>query len=370
MLKDEARDHSLEAGAKDGFLAGAARAARQILQILILGVGAGLAIRQEVSPGAIVASSIILSRALAPIDQIVGSWRSIAQAKSAWARLVESLGTMRDEARRFAPLPRPAAKLAFDRCAIAPPISAKGKELAQPLVRPFSLALDAGRFVCVVGGNGVGKSSLLQTIAGVWPCRSGTISLGERSVHHWPSDDRGQYIGYVPQDVDLLPGTVAENISRMKSGIPADVFDAARAAGAHDMILGLPQAYETPIGARHGEAASHALSAGQRQLIGLSRALYMSPVLLLLDEPTANLDPDTAASVTGALSRAAAEGAIVIAATHDPALIAASDTVLMVKNGALLAAQTTKYLEGARAGKIEAVRPLAQPQRAGEGAVS
>ncbi len=338
-LKTRARRLNLEAGAKDGLFASSARAVRQMLQVVILGAGAALAIRQEISPGAIVAGSILMSRALAPIDQIVGGWRSIAIAKTSFEELDKSLRGLEGPA-KFTPLPRPEARLDLDRVAIAAP------GVSAPLLRPFSLSIEGGKFVCLVGGNGVGKSTLLQTLAGAWSPRAGGVSLGGRSLHAWPSEDRGPHIGYIPQDVELLPGTIAENIARMGEAAPEDVFAAAQAACAHQMILSLPDGYETMIGARTGAR----LSAGQRQLIGLARALFGAPRLILLDEPTANLDPEAAAAVGATLKAAANEGAIVIAAAHDRSLIAQSDTVLLIRNGAIHSARTEQYLQSLNAG--------------------
>ena len=328
--KSHARQLSLEASAKEGAFSGSARALRQILQILVLGTGAALAIAQEISPGAIVAASIVLSRALAPIDQIVGSWRAITQARAAWD-LLQDVREMPADKQHFTALPRPTTALTIERLTVQTP----GQE--EPLIRPFSIDLHGGQFISVVGGNGAGKTSLLQTLAGAWQPGSGRVSLGARPLHQWSSEDRGQYVGYVPQDVELLPGTIGENIARMSDAEAAPIIEAATKAGAHEMILALPQGYETPL----LQSGDIGLSAGQRQMIGLARALFNNPVLLLLDEPTANLDVQTAARVTDQLKSAAANNTIVIVATHDQAVIEASENRLLLKNGAVMAAQPT-----------------------------
>ena len=331
--KQAARELNLKAGAQEGAFASAAKSGRQMLQILILGTGAALAIAQEISPGAIVAGSIIMARALAPVDQITGSWRAIAQARNAWEELAGLNKT--EEPQQYTPLPRPAAELKIDRLVVATP----GADT--PVIHPFGIAFGAGEFVALIGPNGSGKTSLLQTVAGAWPVLSGSVALGGRSIHAWPSEDRGQYIGYVPQDVELLPGTVRENISRMTEAEPEKVIAAAKAAGAHDMILALKAGYETVIGGSGGDR----LSAGQRQLIGVARALFGEPVLLLLDEPTANLDPQAAEKLIASICRLRDAGSIVLTATHDAKLIEETSNILAIKNGGVSIAATDQYLK-------------------------
>ncbi|MEL7485677.1 MAG: ATP-binding cassette domain-containing protein [Pseudomonadota bacterium] len=232
------------------------------------------------------------------------------------------------------PLPRPEAELSISRMSVAAP---DGQTM---IIRPFSLSLTGGEFICIAGANGAGKSSLLQTLAGVWPTAAGAVSLGGRSIHEWSSEDRGQYVGYVPQDVELLHGTIFENIARMQDAEPNMVYDAAKRAGAHDMILAMPNGYETKIGSEKGRR----LSAGQRQLIGLARAFFNQPILLLLDEPSANLDLKSTQLMVEALQGAAANGDIVVAASHDRRLIAGSQTTLLVQNGSVVSMKSPEFL--------------------------
>ncbi len=332
--KEQARELNLKAGAKETGFASVTKSGRQMLQIIILGTGGALAITQQVSPGAIVAGSIIMSRALGPIDQIVGGWRGISATRLAWNQLGKAIANNETKA-PFTPLPRPEAKLKLDRLSVAVPGS------REALIRPFGFEANGGQMIAIMGGNGTGKTTLLQTISGAWRSHSGAVNLGGRDLHAWPSEDRGQYIGYVPQEIELLPGNVAENIARMTQAQPEAVIEAAKKAGAHDMILGLPEGYETPIGV----PGAGSLSAGQRQLIGLARALFGNPVLVLLDEPTANLDPKTVLQTIDNLKAVSEAGAIVLMSTHDHKLITATNSILMVREGGILTADTQQYIE-------------------------
>ena len=334
QVKSDARELNMKAGAREGGFTSLTRAGRQVLQILVLGAGGALAISQQISPGAIVAGSIILSRALGPIDQIVGSWRGIAAARQAWNQLSAAIGA-RPETEAFTPLPRPNSTLELARLCVKIP----GQ--SDPLIRPFGFQVKGGNMIAVLGGNGAGKTSLLQTLAGAYVPHSGAVKLGGRDLHKWVVEDRGQYIGYVPQSIELLPGTVGENIARMSDAAPEDIIEAAKKSGAHDMILALPKGYETQV----GTPGIGGLSAGQRQLIGLARAVFGNPVLIILDEPTANLDPAAVHRTVSHLNNIAKSGTIIIAATHDIKLIQATSNVLVVKEGGVMSADTRRYLE-------------------------
>lgn len=336
--KEEAREHTLKASSHEGKFSSITRSGRQTLQILILGAGGALAIAQQVSPGAIVAGSIILSRALGPIDQIVGSWRGVAGAQSAWNQILPAISNQIPN-RAYTPLPRPEAVLTLDRLSVGIP------EAQAPILRPFMFEATSARMIGIIGPNGAGKSSLLQTISGAWTPYAGAVKLGGRELHDWASADRGQYVGYLPQDVELLPGTVGENIGRMGAAKPEDVIAAATLAGAHEMILALPQGYETQVGV----PGIGSLSAGQRQMIGMARALFGKPVLLLLDEPTANLDPTSVYRTISRLNAIAKAGTLVLVASHDPKLIRATSQLLVVENGSVGAAETKAYLAATQA---------------------
>lgn len=347
--KEAARELNLKAGAKETGFSSITKAGRQMLQILILGAGGALAITQQISPGAIVAGSIILGRALGPIDQIVGSWRGITSARSAWNQIQTAIEN--DQVKlEYTPLPRPEANLKLERLSIAAPGA------REALIRPFGFEANGGQMIAILGSNGCGKTTLLQTIAGAWSPHSGSVILGGRDLHSWVSEDRGQYVGYVPQDVELLPGSVGENISRMSECTPEEIIEAAKKAGAHEMILSLPDGYETSVGV----AGIGSLSAGQRQLIGLARALFGNPVIILLDEPTANLDPTAVYHTISNLNKVAQSGSIVLTATHDLKLISATQSVMVVREGGILTADTKQYIE---ASKPKAANTKVQPLR-------
>ena len=265
----------------------------------------------------------------------------------AWQQLQETCEQDLQQ-QNFTPLPKPKAELMLNRLSVAAPGNSK------PMVHPFSLQVNEGEMVALVGGNGAGKTTLLQTLAGAWQPLSGSAALGNRNIHDWHSADRGQYVGYVPQDVELLPGTVSENIARMSDVEPKAIIAAARRAGAHEMILELPQGYDTQIGS--GEQ----LSAGQRQLIGLARALFGNPVLLLLDEPTANLDRAAGKAVIHSLQQVAKEGAVIVIASHDHRLIAATHTTLLIRNGSVLSAESKNYLQSISSGSQSIGQPAAK----------
>lgn len=333
VRQDQARAVAMHAARSDGVFSSLSKSTRQILQILVLGGGAALALMQEISPGAIVASSIILARTLGPIDQIVGGWRNSVQAWMAWRQLEVSLSGIR-AAESHTPLPRPAPELSLERLSVAVP----GADA--PLIHPFSWSVKGGQIIAIVGANGAGKTTLLQTLSGAWLPGSGVARLGARDLHQWNSADRGRFEGYVPQDVELLPASVRDNIARLGDGSTEAVVAAAEAAGAHSAILTLPQGYDTRV----GPGGLH-LSAGQRQLIGLARALFGHPVLLLLDEPTANLDMSGAGRVIDTLAETAGQGTIILAATHDRRLIERASSVLYLRNGEAMAASSRQFLE-------------------------
>lgn len=314
-----------QAADRNGLYASVIKALRFLLQAAVLAAGAYLAIMGEISAGLMVATSIIASRALAPVEQVVGQWRGVVGARQAWQRLRTALAAARTDPPGVT-LPAPCRSLVARDLATGP--SARLR-----LVEGISFELAAGEALGILGLSGSGKSSLVRALVGVWPAMHGSIRLDGSELQHFHPDELGRSIGYLPQQVELFSGTVAQNIARFRAdGDEAAVFAGARSAQVHDLIAGLPEGYGTQIGERGA-----ALSAGQRQRIGLARALYGNPFLLVLDEPNSNLDADGEAALTEAIRAAKARGAVVIIVAHRPAAIAAVDKLLYLRAGRQLA---------------------------------
>ena len=281
--KSFAGNLSMRSANRSGMFSSLTRSLRVMLQVAALGIGGWLVLQQQTSAGAIVAGSVLLGRALGPIDQSVGIWRQIIRAREAWAAL-----NMRRQAydklmTDTSPMPRP-----------APHLSLEGMQVTCPgagdaLLPRFNLQLKSKTMLALVGRSGVGKTALMQTLAGAWRPLVGAVILGGRNLHNWDAQDRGRYIGYLPQEVSLLAGTVAQNICRFTNADIEEVVRVAEAVGCHEMILSLPNGYDTLIGPDKNEFTIH-LSAGQKQTIGIARAVFGNPVVLFLDEPSAHLD--------------------------------------------------------------------------------
>ncbi|WP_160739672.1 type I secretion system permease/ATPase [Altericroceibacterium indicum] len=330
--KDAADSRALGNASENAAYSSTTRGLRMVLQSAALGIGAVLVIKQQASPGTIVAGSILLGRALAPIDQSVGMWRQIVNARTSWRKLGKKLLSEKQK-QSFTALPRP-----------DPILEAKNLEISvpggdKPLVPKFGISFEESNLTALVGGIGSGKTTFLQTLAGAWPALSGTVHLGGRDVHRWPSADRGRYIGYVPQDAELLSGTIAQNIARFGEADANDVINAARVSGAHRTIMSMPDGYDTRV----GPGGNH-VSAGQKQLISLARAFFGSPALLLLDEPSANLDRHLHQVLFTALNEMRQRGTIIVLATHDPRLIEQCDRVILMSPQRVAAARPEDYL--------------------------
>jgi ATP-binding cassette, subfamily C, bacterial len=298
------------------------RTFRQYLQSAILGLGAWLVLQGQLSAGAMIAASILMGRALAPIEVAVGQWQVAQRAQEGWRRLAELLSYVPPEPQRLT-LPRPAARIEVEALSITPP----GATVAT--LRGVGFRLDPGQALGVIGPSGSGKSTLARAIVGVWRPAAGKISLDGAALDQYDPDALGSYIGYLPQRVTLFDGTVAENIARLQ-GTPdsAAVVAAARRAAAHEMIVKLPKGYDTPVSQAGGQ-----FSGGQVQRIGLARALFGNPVLLLLDEPNANLDNDGSAALNAAIRAMKAEGKAVLIMAHRPAAIQECDLLLVLDEG-------------------------------------
>lgn len=295
---------------------------RFLLQSAVLALGAYLVIRGELSAGLMIAASIVTSRALAPVEQVVAQWRGLAAARQALQRTEVLLAAQPAEAPRLS-LPDPQFTLQVRQFATGPVLQ------GPPLISGVNFTLAAGEAMGVLGLSGSGKTSLARGLVGIWPVLQGEVRLDGSELAHYEPMQIGRRIGYLPQSVGLFDGSVAENIARFRPDTDSDgVLKAARLAGVHELITGLPDGYDTRIGARGA-----ALSAGQRQRIGLARALYGDPFLLVLDEPNANLDFAGDTALTNALTAAKHRGAVVIVIAHRPSAIAVCDKLIYVVNG-------------------------------------
>lgn len=321
-----ARGRALTGGLESADLAGrftsATRALRMMLQSAILGLGAWLVLQGQLSAGAMIAASIIMGRALAPVEQVVGQWATLTHARDGRARLLHLLSAQPSEPARTA-LPRPRALLEVTGLSLILPGS------AAPVLRNISFRLEPGQALGIIGPSGAGKSTLGRAIVGALRPLAGQIRLDGAELAQYDPDVLGRHIGYLPQAVSLCDATVAENIARLDPNPDAaKVVMAARAAAAHEMILRLPMGYDTPLSALGGP-----LSGGQTQRIGLARGLFGDPVLLVLDEPNSNLDNDGSVALNAAIRRIKAAGGAVIVMAHRPAAIQECDLLLMLEDG-------------------------------------
>ena len=297
---------------------------RLFLQSAMLGLAAWLVLRGDLSAGAMIASSILMGRALQPIEQAVGQWSTVTRARQARTRLAGLLGRTPPATARTT-LPRPKAVLEVQGISVIPPGA------SAPVLRGVSFALQPGQAMGVIGVSGSGKSSLARALIGVWRASAGRIRLDGATLDQYDPDALGSYIGYLPQRVTLFDGTIADNIARLQTGAdPARIIAAARAAAAHDLILQLPDGYDTPI-----STMGSRLSGGQIQRIGLARALYGDPVILILDEPNSNLDNDGSLALNAAIHAAKAAGCAVLIMAHRPAAIQECELLLVMKDGSV-----------------------------------
>jgi ATP-binding cassette subfamily C protein EexD len=309
----------LRASRRGGLIGATSRTFRQAVQTLILGLGAYLALRHELSPGAVVAGSILLGRALAPLDVMVAHWRSFVGARESYRRLEMLLGQSALPAVPMA-LPTPRGEIRVESLTVVPPGA------AAPVLRGISLVVKPGRTLAVIGPSGAGKSTLVRALLGLHTPTSGAVRLDGAELERWQREALGPHLGYLPQDVELLDGTVGENIARFGEVDAPKVVAAAQAAGVHEMVLRLPQGYETVL-------SGQIVSAGQRQRIGLARALYGDPKIVVLDEPNANLDQDGEAALEWTLRRLERTGHTVIVVTHRRNILALADQILLIRDG-------------------------------------
>jgi PrtD family type I secretion system ABC transporter len=299
------------------------RSLRLILQSTILGVGAYLAIANELSPGVLIAASIVFGRALAPVDMVVAQWRTIAGARQSWNRLKATLTRANKDIVVATVLPAPRQNLVVDQLYVGPP------DERGIIVQNVSFNLEAGEALGVIGASGSGKSSLARALVGAWPAVRGEVRLDGATLSQWDDAVLGHHIGYLPQDVHLFDGTVAENISRFRAGASSeDIVAAAKLAGTHDIIVQLPDGYDTRIGAQGAT-----LSAGQRQRLGLARAIFGGPFLIVLDEPNAHLDAEGELALVAAIDALRAAGKIIVVVAHRKTAITKVDKLVWMEDG-------------------------------------
>ncbi|MDC7828719.1 MULTISPECIES: type I secretion system permease/ATPase [Pseudomonas] len=332
-----------------GALSNLSKTLRMVLQSLILGLGAWLVIDHQITPGLMTAGSLLLGRALAPIDLMIGSWKGFISARGQYARLNEMMRQVQAEPPRMS-LPAPKGNISVEQLILTPPGA------FQPILKGISFNVTAGASVGILGASAAGKSTLARALLGIWPAQSGKVRLDGADIAQWKREELGPYIGYLPQDIELFDGSISDNIARFGQVDAKAVVEAAELAGVHEMILRLPQGYDTIIGANSG-----ALSGGQRQRIGLARAVYGNPRLVVLDEPNSNLDEAGEKALGAALLRLKQTGATLFIVTHRVSVLAYVDNLIVMNDGQIVMSgqrdQVLAQLQG---------RPAAPPVAAAE----
>ena len=342
-----------------GTLNALTRFARISMQSLALGYGALLAIDGEITSGMMIAGSILVGRALAPVEVLIANWKQLVSARAAYQRLTELLRVYPARVAGM-PLPRPLGDVLVENAATAAP----GSKIL--ILKNVNFRLTAGEVVAVIGPSASGKSTLARLLVGVWPALAGSVRLDGAEIFKWNKDELGPYLGYLPQDIELFDGTVAENIARFGEVDSDQVLAAAQAAGVHELILMLPNGYDTPLG-----DAGSALSGGQKQRIGLARALYGDPALIVLDEPNSNLDDQGEAALAETVRRLKARKRTVVIVTHRMTTLAVADSILVMHEGTVKAhGPREQVLAAMRAGSAaaataNAARPVSPVTAAG-----
>ena len=310
-----------EASEKAGIIGGITKFSRISMQSLILGVGALLVLQGKITPGMMIVASILMGRVLSPVEQLINVWKNWSSTRSAYARLTELLAT-NPPRRAGMPLPKPLGQVSLEAVTALPPGA------SVPAIKNLSLTLQPGDVLGVIGPSGAGKSTLARLLVGVWPAAAGYVRLDGADIYQWNKDELGPYIGYLPQDIELFAGTVNENIARFSEVDPEKVVQAAQRAGVHEMILRMPQGYDTPLG--DGGAG---LSGGQKQRLGLARAMYDDPSLIVLDEPNSNLDEVGEQGLVVAIDDLRRRGKTIVMITHRSSVLAATNKILLLLDG-------------------------------------
>ena len=310
-----------EASEKAGIVSALTKFVRMSMQSLILGVGALLVLDGKITPGMMIVASILMGRATAPVDQLIGIWRGWSGTRSAYQRLNQLL-EVNPVGEVGMPLPKPMGKISVEGVTAAPP----GSKV--PVIKNLSFAIAPGEVLGIIGASGSGKSTLARLLVGVWPTGSGKVRLDGSDVYSWRKEELGPSIGYLPQDVELFAGTVSENIARFGKIDSEKVILAAKRAGVHDMILHFPQGYDTPLGDGGG-----GLSGGQKQRLGLARAMYDDPSLIVLDEPNSNLDDLGERALVEAINDLKGRGKTIILITHRTSALSTTNKLLLLRDG-------------------------------------
>lgn len=309
-----------------GTFAAISRVLRMLLQSAVLGLGAYLTIKNELSAGAIIACSVASSRALAPVDMAIGNWRGFVAARMAYQRLRDTVVALVGVEQPMR-LPSPCQSLVLDKITVAAPGT------GQVILSDISFRLEQGQALGIIGPSAGGKTTLVRALTGIWPVLRGSVQLDGADLAQWREDDIGEHIGYLPQEVGLMDATIEENICRFEPEPDyRKIIEAAKAAGVHEMILQLPEGYRTQLGPQ-----GTSLSAGQRQRVALARALYGNPFVVIMDEPNSNLDGEGEAALTQAIENIRARGGITIVIAHRPSALVAVDLVAIVQNGRIVA---------------------------------
>ena len=342
-LNNQVQDDSARLSVTSSRMGALVRALRSGMQVVMLAVGAWLVVAENVSPGIMVAGTILLSKAFQPVELLITGWKSLIEARGAWHRLSAQSETAAQVEESAMTLPKPQGRLDVERVVFG------GAPNKPAFIKGISFSLQPGETLGLIGPSASGKTTLARLILGIWQPQAGCVRLDAADTAQWPRDQLGPHVGYLPQDVELFSGSVAENIARMGNVDSEAVLLAAQQAHAHEMILRLPEGYETQIG--EGGAT---LSGGQRQRIGLARALYGQPQFILLDEPNANLDRDGELALGSALASLKQRGATVVLIGHRPAMMAQTDKIAVLKDGQLEAFGPTQEILA----KFSPVRPV------------
>ncbi|MBF8680107.1 type I secretion system permease/ATPase [Pseudomonas fulva] len=339
-----------DASDKGGIVSSTSKTFRIWSQSIMLATGGYLVITHQINPGLLMAGSLLLGRALSPIDQMISSWKGFVAAKVQYDRLSKVMDDLKNEPERM-PLPAPEGHIQVENLIVAPP-GAKA-----PVIRSISFVAPAGSIVGIVGPSAAGKSTLVRALMGIWPPQHGVVRLDGADIASWDKQALGPYVGYLPQDIELFEGSISENIARFDKIDPEKVVEAAQMAGVHEMILMLPDGYDTVIGSDGVN-----LSGGQRQRIGLARAIYGNPRLVVLDEPNSNLDDVGERALGIALQKLKATGATVFIVSHRPNILTRLDRILVMSGGTIsLYGERDRVIAELAAQQAKGQQRVAQP---------